>query len=128
MASKSAAVAVEEFGHEQEHGPLFVETLRVFTVSDAMAAMTTSYFVYIVKLGDGMVRSLTPRKEKLKVCSLFWCDLSFFTQMIAYKESFCRSGGGCSRGLAIRDIFQPCHYLLHSYASGGSSCNYVLHV
>ncbi|KAH8963991.1 hypothetical protein BDL97_04G040400 [Sphagnum fallax] len=40
---RTAAVAVEEFGHEQEHGPLFVETLRVFTVSDAMAAMTTSY-------------------------------------------------------------------------------------
>ncbi|CAM6046725.1 unnamed protein product [Sphagnum compactum] len=40
---RTAAVAVEEFGHEQEHGPLFVETLRVFTASDAMAAMTTSY-------------------------------------------------------------------------------------
>lgn len=39
----SATVAVEEFGHEQEHGALFVETLRVFTASDAMVAMTTSY-------------------------------------------------------------------------------------
>lgn len=39
----SACVAVEEFGHEKEHGVLFVETLRVFTASDAMASMTTSY-------------------------------------------------------------------------------------
>lgn len=39
----SACVAVEEFGHEKEHGVLFVETLGVFTASDAMASMTTSY-------------------------------------------------------------------------------------
>lgn len=39
----SAGVAVEEFGHEKEHGALFVKTLLVLTTSEAMAAMTTSY-------------------------------------------------------------------------------------
>jgi hypothetical protein len=39
----SAGVAIEEFGHEKEHGALFVETLLVLTSSEAMAAMTTSY-------------------------------------------------------------------------------------
>ncbi|KAG0588025.1 hypothetical protein KC19_2G209500 [Ceratodon purpureus] len=40
---KTAGVAIEEFGHEKEHGALFVETLLVLTSSEAMAAMTTSY-------------------------------------------------------------------------------------
>ncbi|CAM6097582.1 unnamed protein product [Calypogeia fissa] len=40
---RTAATAVEEFGHEVEHGPLFIETLRVFTVSEAMSAMSSSY-------------------------------------------------------------------------------------
>ena len=39
----SAGVAIEEFGHEKEHGALFVETLLVLTSSESMAAMTTSY-------------------------------------------------------------------------------------
>lgn len=39
----SAATAVEEFGHEVEYGTLFIETLRVFTVSEAMSAMSSSY-------------------------------------------------------------------------------------
>ncbi|KAL3697054.1 hypothetical protein R1sor_011130 [Riccia sorocarpa] len=40
---RTAAVAVEEFGHESEHGALFIETLKVFTFSDAMAQMSSSY-------------------------------------------------------------------------------------
>ncbi|BFI28436.1 transportin-3 [Marchantia polymorpha subsp. ruderalis] len=40
---RTAAVAVEEFGHESDHGSLFIETLRVFTASDAMSQMNSSY-------------------------------------------------------------------------------------
>jgi transportin-3 len=39
----SAAVVIEEFGHEEEYGSLFISTFQMFTAADSVSALNSSY-------------------------------------------------------------------------------------
>lgn len=40
---RTAAVVIEEFGHEEEYGSLFISTFQMFTAADSVSALNSSY-------------------------------------------------------------------------------------